>query len=429
MRGESPLTEIFRLLTNVASLASLQAFNFGLTLIVLPWLTQALGPAVFGEVVFALLLVNYGSWLTNWGFYLGTTQRISANRHDVAMTTDLFNTSWTGQILLTVLVLIVYILIVFFMPGFRNHMPIYLVGVTMIVGNTLQPLWFLNGYERIKLATLIQIGSKLFALPFVFFLVAVPADAWIYPASLGAGMILMGVITLMIIFGQMNVKLALPSWPRIIDQLRKNFAPFISSISSSLASTAVPAFLGSTGAVTQLGLYNLSDRARSSSIMVLAPISHALFPYMCKLFANDRSRAQETLWIFGVLSFLLALVMSIFLYVYAVEILNFLGSEEFKDSSDILRFLAFSPVFYVMTSFAIHQVLIPNAQYKLHRNITLAQLGLIVLVAWPAVTQYGALGGATAVVVVDIVISGVFWFFILSKGLMRTERTIEASET
>ena len=429
MRDEFRLPEIFRLFTNVASLASLQAFNFGLTLVVLPWLTQALGPAVFGEVVFALLLVNYGSWLTNWGFYLGTTQRISANRHDVEMTTDLFNTSWMGQILLTVLVLIVYILIVCVIPGFRSHLAIYLVGITMIIGNTLQPLWFLNGYERIKLATLIQIGSKLFALPFIFFLIAVPADAWIYPASLGAGMILMGVFTLVVIFGQMNVKLALPSLPRIIDQLRKNFAPFISSISASLATTTVPAFLGSTGAVTQLGLYSLADRARSSTIMILAPISHALFPYMCKLFANDRSRAQETLWIFGVFSFLLALVMSILLYVYAVEILNFLGSEEFKDSIDILRILAFSPVFYVMASFAIHQVLIPNAQYKLHRNISLAQLGLIVLVAWPAVTQYGALGGATAIVVVDILICGVFWFCILSKGLMRMERSLEESES
>ena len=422
------MSDIFRLLINVSSLASLQAFNLAVTLIVLPALTRALGPAVFGEVVFALLLVNYGSWLTNWGFYLGATQRISANRDDVRMTADLFNTSWAGQILLTICVLIVYITIVLVLPGFRNHLPIYLVGLTMIIGNTLQPLWFLNGYERIKLATLIQIGSKLASLPFVFFLIDTPADAWIYPASLGGGMIVMGLVTLAIIFGQMHVQLALPSWARIMDQLRENFAPFISAISATLVTTAVPALLGSTGSVTQLGLYNLSDRARSATMMVLAPISHALFPYMCKLFAHDRGRAQETLWTFGVFSFLLALVMSILLYVYAVEIVNFLGSEEFQDSVAILRILAFSPVFCVMGSFAIHQVLIPNAQYKLHRNVTLAQLSLIVLIAWPAVIQYGTLGGATAVVIVDIVISGVFWFFILSKGLMRTERPIEASE-
>ena len=81
-----------------------------------------------------------------------------------------------------------------------------------------------------------------------------------------------------------------------------------------------------------------------------------------------------------------------------------------------------------MGSFGIHQVLIPNAQYKLLRNVTLAKLSLIVLSAWPAVIQYGTLGGATAVVIVDIVIFRVFWFFILFKSLMHTERPIEASE-
>ena len=181
---------------NIASLGALQMFNFALTLATLPYLARTLGVAGWGHVVFVQLIINYLMWVANWGFYLGATKRIAAVRADRETLSRIFVVTWVAQCCLTVLLAGALVISINFVPMLADKKNLYHVGAGLLLGNALTPLWYLNGLEKIRESAIIQIGVKIFALPFVFILVQETSDTATYLAINSASAITVGMFTM-----------------------------------------------------------------------------------------------------------------------------------------------------------------------------------------------------------------------------------------
>lgn len=408
----------FPLLENMVSLAGLQLINFGLTLAILPFLTRTLGSSAFGEVVFAQLIINYAMWLVNWGFYLGATQKISSMRDDRKEIERIFAATWFAQLGLTVFVVLFYLCCILFLPRFSGLYPLYLAGLAMIVGNTLLPIWFLNGLEHIKLAVMLQIANKSIALPITILLVRDPESSWIYLFALGGAMIATGAFSLWFIFGHLKIKLNPPHQSEIFNALREDFSLFLSSMIANLNGSIVPIALGSFGSVEALGFYNLADRARGAAITVLTPITHALFPRMCYLFSSDRSDALKLLKASGLVLLVIATVVAVLLYAYGGQVLQFLGGSAFGPSVVVLKWLALTPLITTLTQIATHQIIIPNQHYAIYPKATALALVLSAALVLPAVSQFGAPGGAMVTLAGESLMMLLLWRYVLRHRLL-----------
>jgi len=415
----------FSLLENMASLTGLQVVSFGLTLAVLPFLTRTLGVSAFGEVVFAQLVINYAMWVVNWGFYLGATQRISANRSEKATIEKIFAATWLAQFALTGVVLIVYLACVLILPRFDGLQPIYLAGLTMILGNTLLPIWFLNGLEQIRLGAMLQIGNKLIALPVMVLLVRSPETSWIYFLAMGLAMIITGTIALWIILVRLKINLKMPHKFEVWHALREDFSLFVSSIAANLNTTVVPAALGVFGSAEALGFYNLADRARGAAVMVLSPITHALFPRMCYLFSNDRAGALKLLLASGVALLAITTILAVLLFVFGAPILHLLGGSGFGPSVEVLKWLALATLFTMMSGFATHQIIIPSRHYAIYPKVTMLALAVSSALVLPAIHQFGAPGGAMLTLAVEVVITLILWKYIWRYRLLASIKSDE----
>jgi PST family polysaccharide transporter len=411
------------LIENILSLTVLQAINFGLSLIVLPYLTMTLGSTAFGEVVFAQLIINYAVWIVNWGFYLGATNRISANRLNKEKIEKIFTASWSAQFLLTVIVVIIYILTIFIVPRFNGLEAIYLAGVTIILANTLLPIWLLNGLEKIKLGVILQIGSKLLALPIIFILVHNPDTSWIYILATGLGTIIMSLVALWVIFFQLRITFCRPNISEIKFTLKEDFSLFVSSITANLNNTLVPAALGVFNSPEALGFYNIADRIRGATLMILSPIHHALFPRLCYLFSNNRNSAlklvlKSALFIITITTFLLTLLL-----MFGPSIIYFFGGEGFEASVEILNWLALSTLFTTISSIAIHHVIIPNNHYAIFLKVIIIALVINSILVFPITHKYGASGGAVLALLIEGLVALLLFWYVRRYRVLRSPKT------
>lgn len=379
---------------NIASLGALQIFNFALTLSTLPYLARVLGVAGWGQVVFVQMVINYLIWVANWGFYLGATKRIAAERADKGSLSRIFVTTWVAQWCLTGLLAAVFLIGLKLVPLFADNKPLYLAGAGLLLANALTPLWYLNGLEKIRESALIQMAVKIIALPLIFTQVNEGADAATYLVINSTCAIVVGVLTLVWIFRSGRIHWHAPQLPDVYAAVAQEYRLFTSTLLASLNGALVPTVLGVLGGSAELGWYNLADRARSAAITILHPITHALFPRMCHLFKNNRAEALRLLKRSGMGIFVLSAAMSLMLMLFSSDILEILGGNEFRAGGSALTWLAFTPVFTTVASFVIHQILIPSGAERGFGKAMYRVLLLSAVLVVPAVTLQGAVGAA-----------------------------------
>ena len=321
---------------NVLSLGVLQALNFGVTLLTLPYLTRVFGVAVWGKIVFAQLIIGYMVWITNWGFHLGVTKKISINRIDQKKISTIFSVAWVAQFFLTFILFLTFFGFLFFSSLTNPEKFIYLSVSGLLIGNFLTPLWFFNGLEKMRETAFIQIGTKILALPFIFIFVLNKEDVITYLLINSFSAIIFGVLTICWIFRSGLIRWKTPKFASVIKVIYDDYPLFTSTLWANLNSSLVPTVLGIFSGSVELGYYNLADRLRGAAVMIFHPISHALFPRMCHLWHYNKSYAIALLRPIGIFMVAFSLCMSLILFFFPKNILMLMGGTDFLNGTDAL---------------------------------------------------------------------------------------------
>ena len=91
------------LLHNFLSLSVLQAANYLLPLVILPYLVRMIGVEKLGLIVFAQAVIQYFNIVTDYGFHLSATRDIAANRNDTNRIAVIFSSIMAIKTVLLVL--------------------------------------------------------------------------------------------------------------------------------------------------------------------------------------------------------------------------------------------------------------------------------------------------------------------------------------
>lgn len=406
------------LLENFFSLSFLQAADYILPLITLPYLVRVLGPAKFGLIAFALALTQYFIILTDYGFNLSATREISVNRGNKKEITKIFSSVLLIKLCFLALSFLVLIGLVFSVPKFRNDWLIYLFSFGMAIGNALLPVWFFQGMERMKYISFLNIAAKLIFTVSIFVFIREMQDYIYVPLINSLGFLVAGILGLCIVRRSFKVGFSRPDLEGIKHQLKEGWHIFISGVSVSLYTTSNTFILGLFTNNTIVGYYSAGERLIRAVQRLSAPLSNAVYPYISKLANESREKALRFIGKLAVLVGSGSFVISLAIFVFAGFIANTILGRQYQESIIVLRILAFVPFLTSLNTIFGTQTMIPfNHKAALSRifisagiiNITLALL---------LTPIYKHIGISVAVLSTEVFVAAIMFFYLRSRHLI-----------
>jgi len=332
-----------RVLANFFSLSFLQAANYLLPLVTLPYLVRVLGAEKFGLVSFAQAFIQYFALLTDYGFNLSATREISIYREDSQKISKIFCSVILIKFILMILSFVVLYLIVFSFGRFKNDWQIYFLTFGMVVGQVLFPVWFFLGMEKMKYITFLNIVAKIVFTVLIFLSIKNVSDYIYVPLVNSLGFIIAGILGLWIVFKNFGVNFKLPAIEDIKHQFTSGWHIFISTIAISLYTASNTFILGLFTNNTFVGYYAAGDKIVRMAQSFQMPLAQACYPYISKLSFDSIVQGlkfiRKSLPIIGFSTFLL----STGLWVAAPSIVNLVLGKEFTESISVVRIQGYIP--------------------------------------------------------------------------------------
>ncbi|MBX6362175.1 MAG: oligosaccharide flippase family protein, partial [Acidobacterium ailaaui] len=223
-----------RVIHNFFSLTALQIASYVFPIITLPYLVRVLGPEKYGLIAFAQAFTGYFQILTDYGFNLSVTKQIAIERENKDKLNKIFSSVMLIKLTLFLISCLLMTIIVFSVNRFAREFKVYFYTMGMVLSQTLFPIWFFQGVEKMKYITLINVLSRLIFTTLVFVLVKSEVDYLIVPILNSLGMLICAFISLYIIYTKFQIQFVIPKYADVIFQLKDGWHIFISTVAISL---------------------------------------------------------------------------------------------------------------------------------------------------------------------------------------------------
>jgi PST family polysaccharide transporter len=406
-----------RLVENFFSLSSLQATNYLLPLITVPYLVRILGPEKFGLIAFAQAFVQYFVIFTDYGFNLSTTRKISIYREDKEKLSQIFSSVIFIKTSFMIISFLILIALVFTIPKFKLDWSIYLFAFGMVIGSTFFPIWFFQGIERMKYIAFLNILARSIFTVAIFVFVKQEGDYTYVPAINSSGSIIAGILSLWIVWRNFKVRLKLPSVDDIVEELKDGWHVFISTIAVNLYTISNTFLLGLFTNNTIVGYYSAAERIIRAIRGLLIPVSQTVYPYISKLVKESEERAlnfiRKMVRLVGSGSFLFSLII----FIFAKPIVNIVLGPQYQESIIVLRILAFLPFIIGLSNiFGVQTMLTFNMKQVFSKILILAGF-LNVTLAIILAPIYKHIGISYAVLVTEIFVTVSMFLYLQYKNV------------
>ena len=406
---------------NFLSLTTLQGVNYLLPLVVLPYLIRVIGIEKFGLIAFAQSLVQYFMIITDYGFSLSATRKISLCKDCQNQTSAIFSSVMTVKLLLAGLSFLILCIVTYFVHRFRNDWLVYILSFGAVIGNTLFPVWFFQGKEKMGYITLINVIGGISYAICIFIFIKGQRDYLLLPILNSLLFLISGIMGLHIAFSKFKLEFIFQKYADIKNELKTGWDIFISTVSINAYTTTRIFAVGllTNNAIT--GYFSLAERiANFIQTFPMDSFSRAVFPRISKVFARNQKRALAIMQRIqlGITSgFVVSLPIAYFI---APWIIRFACGSAHQEAISTLRLLLVAVFFVGANAFRVQFLLVcgkPDFYAKIHVAAAVVCSPLIFLL----IQEFSYIGAALATVLTE---AGVFAITIitirkLSKGILK----------
>jgi PST family polysaccharide transporter len=388
----------------MTALAAIQATNFILPLLTIPYVIITVGEIRFGTVTFAQSFFSYLLYIVDYGFNITITRDISLHKEDKNYLNRVVSDVLSIKVILIFVTALITVISIFFIPKFRTEAWVYYGGFLLVVGQAFVPLWFYQGIEKMQYLTYANVLGKVFFTFLIFILVKTPND-YIYILPLYAlGNLLSGIFGVFWMFYHFGISWKKPSKPSIFHQLKASWYPFVSNFSINSYINANILILGFLTNDTLVGYYSIADRLISALKQLLVVFFQATYPTACRIALQGHT---ALLHFFKKLAYpfcITVLLGCLWLFVFSEELTFLLTKKNIPQVSTLIEMLSFI-LFVISLNIPAYQTLLAYNYQRSYTKVFVVGSLFNIMINFALTSSFNIYGTAWAVILTELFIT------------------------
>ena len=398
-----------KLIYNFSSLGFIQFINFLLSLIVIPHVIRKVGANGFGIIAVAQVVTFYLSVLTDYGFNQTATREITLCKNDIQKISRIFFNVLAAKLLLCFIAFGLLIAIVFTVPVFHEHIDLYLLAFSFVIGQIMLPSWFFQGIEKMHYMAIMALIARAIMVVLVFIFIQAKGDESLFLFFMGLGNVVGGLIGIFFAMYSFKVVFIRPGWQGVINELKTGWQITLTNLSMSTCQYIGVFILRLFTNDFVVGYYSIAEKVYFAMKLMVGIFSLAMYPAVCQL-VQEGKRSVMTYFRKHYLPFLwLVIAGCAIVFIFSPQIIFFFAGHSNDNSSFYLRMMCIAMVI-VCLNMPAYLILLADDRKKNYLRIFVIGTILNIVANIILVKYFDATGTVFAVIITELFITvGLSW--------------------
>jgi PST family polysaccharide transporter len=274
----------------------------------------------------------------------------------------------------------------------------------MVLGQTLFPIWFFQGMERMRYITFLNVLAKLIFTIAIFIFVKKSSDYLYVPLLNSLGFILAGILALWIVFRDFGVGFRMPSWKGVRDEFKGGWHIFLSTTSINFYKNNSILILGLFANNEVVGYFTIAKKLIDILNQIAVIISQSVYPYVTKQIIINYQKIVRFLRKVGLLIGVYTFIFGVILFAFSSKIIYIVSGNYFSASILSLKLMAFVPMFIGINVPAV-QILLGKGLDKKFLKVVLIGAILDIILNFLLVPFFSYIGSCITVITVELLVT------------------------
>lgn len=392
-----------------------QALNLVSPFLVAPYIISTCGVANFGKSGVAMAIAFFLIVLIDYGSDIVGVKEIAVNRENRSQLKKIFATTFAAKLFLLLVLLTFLSCCYVFIPFFNNEKALYFLTFPILIGQFLNPTWFLQGTDNFRGITSLNLFSKIFYLVTIFLIIKKPED-YIYINFLwGFGMIIPFAVGTIICINRYDIKMADFEVKATQLFLKNHFNFFVSQLFLSLKNYAPLVVVSFLGGYFIAGQYSIIEKIIMPFRSYLQIIFRFFYPKLCFELSISQQKGIALWRKINTVNLLFVLILLALVYVYSAQILLFFKVKlvTLEEMQSLLKYSLLIPLLLTI-SFIFEQLLLSSGNKQAYIKVTIITVVINSILLPVLFWRFELLGLISAIIITEIIVIALY-MLILKK--------------
>lgn len=329
------------MLENFSYLSVLKVFNIGFRFILVAYLVRVLGTDLYGLLTWSDSIIQFFLMFINFGFNVYAAKYIVDNRNDKSVINEVVSSIYIIKTVLFLTSFLILLITAIFDPIAQNLGLLYLMLV-MGIGEVMFPIWFFQGIEKLKIATIIVFISRLFIVVATFLFVNNPEDIFLYVGFIVISNIIMGVLGVYAIKKYYDIEFYFVKFKVLLKYFNAALMFFFGRFLLLVFNFGTIFLIGVYATMDDVTGFDIASKIVMLTVIPFEMLQQAVFPTI------SRTMDKKLLTKLVFFSLGAGLILMVLIHLFSSQLVLLFGGEELLKYTSTLEFLSLlSPIISV----------------------------------------------------------------------------------